>query len=218
MRGLPRTVAAPLHHTLLRGADDDLRHHHPERRWSTTASAGPSTLFGDAASWVLGALLVAAYLGLLRHKARHPDLADGRPDARRSSSVPDFYETARTGLHFLLPVVVLIWCLMVEELSPGLSAFWGTLFLICVLLTQRPIIAASAARRILLRPRAQGFERFRRGVGERRAQHDRRRHRDRRGRHHRRHRGAHRHRPRHDRDRRASFPAAISSSCWCSPR
>src|SRR5207302_3509575 len=56
--------------------------------------------------------------------------------------VPDFYETARTGLHYLLPVIVLIWCLMVEELSPGLSAFWGTMFLIFVMLTQRPLIAA----------------------------------------------------------------------------
>ena len=30
----------------------------------------------------------------------------------------------------------------VEELSPGLSAFWGTVFLILVMLTQRPIVAA----------------------------------------------------------------------------
>jgi TRAP-type uncharacterized transport system fused permease subunit len=38
------------------------------------------------------------------------------------TEVPDFYETARTGIHFLLPVSVLIWCLMVEEMSPGLAA------------------------------------------------------------------------------------------------
>ena len=31
---------------------------------------------------------------------------------------------------------------MVEELSPGLSAFWGTAFLIFIMLTQRPLIAA----------------------------------------------------------------------------
>ena len=55
--------------------------------------------------------------------------------------MPDFFETARTGLHYLLPVIVLIWCLMVEELSPGLSAFWGTVFLIVIVLTQRPLIA-----------------------------------------------------------------------------
>jgi TRAP-type uncharacterized transport system fused permease subunit len=81
------------------------------------------------------------YVLLLRHKAGHPDLADDDL-TRKIVKVPDFYETARTGLHYLLPVVVLIWCLMVEEMSPGLSAFWGTMFLILIMLTQRPLIAA----------------------------------------------------------------------------
>ena len=45
-----------------------------------------------------------------------------------------------SGLHFVLPVVVLVWCLMVERLSPGLSAFWGSVILIFILLTQRPIL------------------------------------------------------------------------------
>lgn len=99
------------------------------------------TVFGDAAGWILGVLLIAAYVSLLRYKARHPDLpAD---DLKKAIvKVPDFFATARTGLHFLLPVVVLIWCLMVEEMSPGLSAFWGTMFLIFLMLTQRPLIAA----------------------------------------------------------------------------
>ena len=98
------------------------------------------TAFGDAASWVLGLALIAAYLGLIRHKATHPDLpADDVSKA--IVKVPDFYATANTGLHYLLPVIVLIWCLMVEELSPGLSAFWGTALLIVVMLTQRPLLA-----------------------------------------------------------------------------
>ena len=97
-------------------------------------------VFGEAASWILGAILLAAYLWLLRNKARHPDLPADDP-AQAIVKVPDFFETARTGLHYLLPVVVLIWCLMVEELSPGLSAFWGTVFLILIMLTQRPIVA-----------------------------------------------------------------------------
>jgi len=98
------------------------------------------SVFGDAASFILGAVLLAAYVALLRNKARHPDLPHDDP-AQAIVRVPDFYETARTGLHYLLPVVVLIWCLMVEELSPGLSAFWGTVFLILIMLTQRPIVA-----------------------------------------------------------------------------
>jgi TRAP transporter 4TM/12TM fusion protein len=48
----------------------------------------------------------------------------------------------KSGLHYLLAVVVLIWCLMVEQMSPGLSAFWATMFMIFVMVTQKPIIAA----------------------------------------------------------------------------
>ena len=36
---------------------------------------------------------------------------------------------------------MLIWCLMVERLSPGLSAFWATVFMIVIILTQRPLMA-----------------------------------------------------------------------------
>ena len=99
------------------------------------------TLFGAAASWALGVGMFAAYDGLLWNKARHADLAEDDP-ATAMLTVPDFYETARTGLHYLIPVVTLIWCLLVEEMSPGLSAFWGTMVLIFVVMTQRPIVAA----------------------------------------------------------------------------
>ena len=99
------------------------------------------TLFGAAASWALGVGMFAAYVSLLWNKARHADLAEDDP-ATAMLTVPDFYETARTGLHYLIPVVTLIWCLLVEEMSPGLSAFWGTMVLIFVVMTQRPIVAA----------------------------------------------------------------------------
>ena len=47
----------------------------------------------------------------------------------------------RSGLHFILPIVVLVWALMVDRLSPGLSAFWATAYMIFILLTQRPLMA-----------------------------------------------------------------------------
>ena len=47
----------------------------------------------------------------------------------------------RSGLHFILPVVVLVWSLMVDRLSPGLSAFWAAAYMIFILVTQRPIKA-----------------------------------------------------------------------------
>jgi TRAP-type uncharacterized transport system fused permease subunit len=63
-------------------------------------------------------------------------------------------------------VVVLIWNLMVEELSPALSAFWATMFLIFILVTQRPLIAtASAARVIWPRDSSPGLQGSRRRPG-----------------------------------------------------
>ncbi|MCP3900392.1 MAG: TRAP transporter permease, partial [Desulfobacteraceae bacterium] len=55
------------------------------------------------------------------------------------NELPDLKETAQAGYYFLLPVVVLMWCLTVERLSPSLSAYWATMLLIAIVLTQRPL-------------------------------------------------------------------------------
>jgi TRAP transporter 4TM/12TM fusion protein len=114
------------------------------------------TAFGGAASWVLAAALTAVYLALMRYKAGHPELPQDDP-SKAIIKVPEFYATARTGLHFLLPVIVLIWCLMIEEMSPGLSAFWGTAFLIFIMLTQRPVVAAFRGEMALAGPLREGL-------------------------------------------------------------
>ncbi|NJN39572.1 MAG: TRAP transporter permease [Gammaproteobacteria bacterium] len=96
--------------------------------------------FGPAASWVIAALLVSIYVALLGYAARYPELKLDDPNAP-VVELPEVGPTVKAGLHFLLPVVVLVWALMVEQLSPGLSAFWATTFMIFILLTQRPLIA-----------------------------------------------------------------------------
>jgi TRAP-type uncharacterized transport system fused permease subunit len=48
---------------------------------------------------------------------------------------------AVTGLHFLLPIVVLLWCILIERLSPAFSAYWATLSMIFVVVTQHPLKA-----------------------------------------------------------------------------
>ena len=98
------------------------------------------SVFGGDAGLIAIAVAFAAYVALVRIRARNPDLpAD---DLRYALvKVPDFYEVARTGLHYLIPVVVLIWCLMVEEMSPGLAAFWGVVAMASLVLTQKPLTA-----------------------------------------------------------------------------
>ena len=97
-------------------------------------------VLGDAATWVISALLVAVYVGLVWVGSRYPELEVDDPHAP-ITRLPEVGPTVKSGLHFLLPVIVLIWCLMVERLSPGLSAFWATVFMMFILLTQRPLFA-----------------------------------------------------------------------------
>ncbi len=81
-----------------------------------------------------------AYIVLLWLASKHPDLVVDDPDAP-ITELPRAGETAITGLYFILPIVILIWCIMLERLSPALSAFWATIAMIVVALTQHPLKA-----------------------------------------------------------------------------
>ncbi len=96
--------------------------------------------FGASAAYVVFVLLVAVYIGLLYIAAREAPLEMQDPN-EPVTQLPIPGPTIRSGLHFLLPVVVLIWALMIDRLSPGLSAFWAACFMIFILITQRPILA-----------------------------------------------------------------------------
>jgi TRAP transporter 4TM/12TM fusion protein len=98
-------------------------------------------LFGETANYIVAAGVLAAYFGLLWVSSRVPTLELDDPDSPLLE-LPEAQPTILSGLHFLLPVVVLVWALIVERLSPGLSAFYAVAFMIFILLTQRPITAA----------------------------------------------------------------------------
>lgn len=95
---------------------------------------------GSAAPWVLTPLLIAAYVALVGYATRFPELEEDNSDSEMDQ-LPEVGPTVKTGLYFLLPVVVLVWCLTVERFSPQLSAFWATLFMIFIVITQRPLKA-----------------------------------------------------------------------------
>ena len=85
-------------------------------------------------------LCAGIYLVLLWLASKLPDLAIDAPDAP-ITELPRPGPTALSGLFFLLPIVILIWCIMLERLSPALSAFWASLAMIVVSLTQHPLKA-----------------------------------------------------------------------------
>ena len=85
-------------------------------------------------------LCAGIYLGLLLLASKLPDLVVDPPDAP-IIELPRFGPTAVSGLFYVLPIVILIWCIMLERLSPALSAFWASLAMIVVSLTQHPLKA-----------------------------------------------------------------------------
>lgn len=112
--------------------------------------------FGVWASPIIAVILAIAYLFLVRYAASVPDLKLDDPNSPMVQ-LPEVAPTVKSGLHYLLPVVVLVWCLMVERLSPGLSAFWATVLMIVILVTQRPLIAFFRGEANLGERLSQGF-------------------------------------------------------------
>ncbi len=98
------------------------------------------SVFGAATGWISALLVAIVYFALLVYAATKPELPqDDDPDAP-IVELPQTKQVLPTGLHFLLPIVVLVYCLMVLRMSPSLSAFWATVLMVFISLTQRPIL------------------------------------------------------------------------------
>ena len=97
-------------------------------------------VFQEIAIWIVGFLTMFLYILLLRFAANFPDLEPEDPE-ETITHLPEPGPTIKSGLHYLLPLFVLVWCLTIERFSPGLSAFWATMFMIFIVLTQRPLMA-----------------------------------------------------------------------------
>ncbi|MGM0700978.1 MAG: TRAP transporter permease [Pseudomonadota bacterium] len=113
-------------------------------------------LLGDATPWVVAVVLSGVYVGLLKVGSHYPVLELDDPSSP-VVKLPQTRPTVMVGLHYILPVIVLVWCLMVERLSPGLSAFWATMFMIFIMITQRPITALFRGRSRLAEDIKEGF-------------------------------------------------------------
>jgi TRAP transporter 4TM/12TM fusion protein len=90
---------------------------------------------GDYAISTVIALILVIYVGLVYYASKVPDLT-----TEDIVELPEVGVTVKSGLHYLLPVVVLVWLLTVERFSPDLSAFWASLFMIFIVVTQKPML------------------------------------------------------------------------------
>jgi len=101
--------------------------------------AAAKSLLGEGAPYAIGVVVLLLYLYSVREAALSPDLPEDI-DVENPKALLT-WPTVKAGLHFLLPIGTLIWCLMVEEFSPSLSAFWAIVVLIVLMLTQHPLVA-----------------------------------------------------------------------------
>ena len=90
------------------------------------------------------ALVAVIYVALVYVASRYPDVEMDDPDGELMA--PRLTPTLLGGAYFALPIFILVWNLMVrteslDRLSPALSAFWATIFMIIVALTHRPLKA-----------------------------------------------------------------------------
>ena len=120
-------------------------------------------IFQEIAIWIVGFLTVFLYILLLRFAANFPDLEPEDPE-ETITHLPEPGPTIKSGLHYLLPIFVLVWCLTIERFSPGLSAFWATMFMIFIVLTQRPLMAWFRSDENLNRSFRRGFFEFSDGL------------------------------------------------------
>ena len=116
---------------------------------------GIEALLPSALPYVAGVALIGAYGALLVWSTRVPEL----DESQALDELPELGPTAKAGLFYLLPIAVLMWCLIVERFSPGLSAFWAIVCMTVIVLTQRPLLA-------LLRKRGQLRRQLRRGADD----------------------------------------------------
>ena len=89
---------------------------------------------------VLTGAVAALYLAALWTASKRADLTPDDPNAK-DITLPVMREVFPTGLHYLLPILVLVWFLMVERQSPAKSAFYASGTMIVIILTQRPLKA-----------------------------------------------------------------------------
>ncbi|HVL59416.1 MAG TPA: TRAP transporter permease [Burkholderiaceae bacterium] len=97
-----------------------------------------SWLAAGTGLWVMLVALAAAYVAILAIAARREEIDFARFDMDRQ---PEAWPTVRGGLDFLIPIGVLVWTLMIEQISPPLSAFWAVCTLLAMIVTRPALVA-----------------------------------------------------------------------------
>lgn len=108
-------------------------------------------------SAVILLVLLGVYIACLWVAAGRDELELDDPNDK-NIVLPVMREVVPTGLHFILPIVVLVWFLMVERQSPAKSAYFAVLVMLFIILTQRPIKALMRNQGNIVSELRRGFD------------------------------------------------------------
>jgi len=108
---------------------------------------------------------LALYLILLYIASKRPDLQQDDPNSP-ITELPIASETAWTGLYFLLPIIILLWCILPtpERLSAHISAYYACLAMIFIALTQHPLKALFRGELAIAKRVTRGIEECVQGI------------------------------------------------------
>ena len=73
------------------------------------------------------------------------------------ADIPHLRRTFLRGIHFLIPIVVLVYLLMVERWTAGSAVFWSIVLLMAIIVAQHAVAAARGGERAVVRAIADGF-------------------------------------------------------------
>jgi TRAP transporter 4TM/12TM fusion protein len=99
--------------------------------------SGVDKLFGDYSFYANGGLILLFY-GLLIYCEVRCGLKTQQDEGLEGMSVTT---ALLGGLHFLLPILVLVWCLMLLRLSPATAVFYSICLMVVIQLTQEGLRA-----------------------------------------------------------------------------
>ncbi len=115
--------------------------------------AAVDTLFGSYGFYANAVLILSLYVLLIYCEARCA-LAIKEQDSMENMTLG---KALLSGLHFLLPILVLVWCLILLRLSPATAVFYAICLMIVIQLSQEGLRALFQDRSVL-RAVKRGFE------------------------------------------------------------
>ncbi len=93
---------------------------------------GIKAIFLDKSIYFISFLLISIYALILWYQSK---------DWKDENQLLNLKQTFKSGLHYFIPISILIWCLTIERMSSVLSCYWTIVFLIFMLLTENVIIS-----------------------------------------------------------------------------